>query len=260
MLIESCLFYNCSSESNGGAIFFNCNENGASTIIKTCAYFCFSGSNVFIDGQFAYILTSNMKINYNSYLSISKCAPKDFYSLMRSPITNINGNQSLSNFNSSFNNVFQRAAFNCVNSNGLIIQYSTFFSNKPTEWICLRFESGSSFRTLKKSNIVNQSSPVNYGVVFNTDYNIVLVKNCVFYKNLHTLFFSFSGEIVVSNCYLDNFNFSQNWGTIIFDNLYFSTSTYNLYHFFTKFCENYIMSSIPKKIFFRIPIELFFIL
>ena len=56
--INECIFYKCSSEGNGGSIYFNCvTENSNNKIEKTCAFDCNCGIND-KTGQFGWIQIS----------------------------------------------------------------------------------------------------------------------------------------------------------------------------------------------------------
>ena len=75
LLIESCLFSNCSSSSNkGGAICFDC-ISGSFVLFKVCGYYCDLGSSIWTTGGiFSYSLTSNSKIHQCLLTTISKCS------------------------------------------------------------------------------------------------------------------------------------------------------------------------------------------
>ena len=160
MKIKDSIFFNCSSSSAGGAIYFYCpSHNSNSELIRTCGYKCYTTSSE--PYQFGHIVTkSNSILNYNNgiFLSISKCSNHEIPTSWHT-INFYYSNISLNNFNSSYNRVKRISGFYISYPSKFTSSFNTIFNNFNIESVCIWFHSYSNENILSYSNIINNNSP-----------------------------------------------------------------------------------------------------
>ena len=232
LLINECIFYQCKSNSFGGAIFYLCNTNQ----ISGCELFkvCGIESSCSNSGVFAYLCPHSTKKNNIEFVSITNCGNTGAYA-----IEFMNGIQKLNSFNSSNNNL--------PVGSGIIIEYSTSFygcfctfsNNHAISYICIYIFGGQMNKTLINSNIVNNDSPNGHGIInVNNNGHFEIIK-CYFLNNLNKLFSVTSNSLFISNCTISHSSNDLIIGNVntlnIFLNIIFST--YLLNHFSTFLCK-----------------------
>ena len=185
MVVKDCIFFECSVNSQGGAIYYYCNHLGShSKLERVCGNKCSCGSNQ--QNNFAYIqlydsISSN---NFVSYVSVTKC------NIIDNGISSFRlqcGNMSVSNYNSTFNTNKQYSGINLFKPSQLIANYCTFFNNIVSNSVCICFTYLTN-NILSYSNIINNNSPSNYGVVY-VGSGTYKVENFIFSDNKNTLFY-----------------------------------------------------------------------
>jgi len=146
-----------------------------------------------------------------------------------------NGFQKVSGMNSSMHKVQFSAGFytNCPYS--LHLSYSNFANNLLKCGICIALYCTSGVITT--SNIINNNSPLQYGIVrvaLTGSYSISL---CVFRENDNTLFYVESGFLSVSSCFIHHTGlYSVLTKAQTFNNSGIATCTFQLKFFKTLFC------------------------
>ena len=251
MSVSDSMFYSCSSYYWGGAIFFSSSNN--SILKRICASKCFALAYQ----HFAYLYSS--QINQIELLSLALCSNST--AGYRS-ISILSGKQRVDYSNFSRNNAIKHSTIAFDHPDSLSSSFCTFSNNNVSENICIYFFicSGS----LSFSNIVNNNSPSNYGIMCSKQGS-PKIQYCIFSQNENTLFCIFSGSLEVSHSYIfHHSDFSTSMAVLTSNNNTFSyKQTYQIQFFKSHYC-NADMSTESKKmvliLFFCIPFCVFFIL
>jgi len=193
LFVEDCVFCECSA----GGIYFNCGNNGASMLMRICAYNCHTSLSDFKSGQFAYVITKNIKRNDIDLVSISHCG-REVSSDKSHPIYLLYGNQKVSYLNSSNNKVYWYSGFSSDAALTFNMTYSSFYDNFASHSVCIYYHIAQRNNDQKFSfcNFVRNISPVSPGVfVINNDYNehefdFLYLIDCIFQDNQNDLFYN----------------------------------------------------------------------
>ena len=244
-VIENCIFINCKCTSNigGGTLYLSITNSGSIIFIKNCIYNCSSGN---VWGQFGYIEFPNNQL----YDLFSITHIKSTGSV---PIQINKGLQKIININSSHHIINSYSGFYMQNSINSNFSFSTIFNITCSSYIC--FEIQYSTSKILNSNIINNNSPSNYGVIM-ASYSNLLIENTIFQKNKNTLFYGHAGgSCTVKNCWIEHPSNSYGSFTTNGINNFIFTQTYIFTHFSTNLCHgfyfsNYLKESIQYKIFF----------
>ena len=241
MKIKDTLFYDCSCDNNGGAIFFDSNFLSSScTIEKVCAYNCYTTPNN--SYQFGLIRVKKSfenKITIRD-LSLSKCGNQSqgYCSLDLGY-----GNISVSNTNSSNNYNIERSIFGIYLPEIFEVIFSNFKNNKDLDGKNLLLEISTNKSTISFSNFIENDSPSN-GVVFIDEYGYCVISHCVFNLNNNVLFNGFKGTLEISQNYIYHFEEKYIGIITLFNNFHTLTSTLEINNFKTVLC----FDPIPLKI------------
>ena len=189
MRVDRSMFYNCVCSSDGGAIWFSSSN---SELRMICANRCSCGINS--NGHFALLLASQE--NLVEFISVSFCSHETngYYSIRLRT-----GNQKVDNSNSSMNKANRDSGIG-IGSPSFTSSYCTFSNNNVSSRICIFFYSNSG--TMSYANIVNNNSPINYGVVSVEGTESTKMMYCVFKDNQNTLFCLLAGPLEVSHSYI----------------------------------------------------------
>ena len=186
MNITYCMFYNCSSSSTGGAIWF-CSLN--SYIRMVCANRCDAASC-----PFAYLQASLN--NVIEYLSMSLCS---YISSRTYTLYFYTGNQRADNINSSMNSAYHAPGIWVHSSTTFSSARCTFSNNIVSNSICIWFNFNAG--TMSFANVVHNNSPSNWGVVC-VSGGSPKMHYCVFDMNKNTLFSIFFCSIDISHIFI----------------------------------------------------------
>ena len=242
--IEKSVFENCTNQnSNGGAIFFNCNiETSKASLFEVCAKKCFTGINHMY--QFGYFSTydkSNDQFDFD-YLSVGYCSDKEGNGMRALGIWF--GDQKLLNSNFTGNFVRWGSSFMTYQAFSFLGKFNSIYKNYCTEYYSIQFDGTYSNQNLEYSNIIDNHC-ITKGLVFveNGDYHL---EKCIFDSNSNILFGHKDGNLYVSNCFI-NHVFSMG-SAIIFSNNE-KTNSYELSHFQSRQCHVFIniISSISPE-------------
>ena len=238
LLIEDSMFFNCSSTTNGGVLYFDCPSNGNLTMEKICANSCFA-TNSF---QFAYMNLHASKINKVNYLSLTKCSP-DHLSRQHNIRFN-SGNVSLNNYNTSYNRLHSYSALSITSSISISLKFLTIVDNLVTQSIAIDLQLSHNFQlNISYMNVIGNNSPNT--AVFYLLYGKYFMNNCIFIDNFNTLF-----QYVYHSSYPGFCSISQSWvrhqssfiagGYITLSGIstLHTTATLSLSHFSTYYCYN----------------------
>ena len=194
MRMDYTMLYNCACSSNGGAIFFYSNSSYMGMI---CANSCSCGAQD--SGHFAYIVCING--NEVEYLSVSNCWNNSYGF---GPICLNSGNIRVDNMNSSMNQACQISGISVSYPSAFSSSHCTFSNNKVMEAICLAFFSFSGILPISYANIVNNNSPLEYGVVTCKSTGSRKMMFCIYQNNSNYLFFVYHGSLEVSHSFIDH--------------------------------------------------------
>ena len=198
LVFEYSIFINCSNNknNNGGAFFFDCN-NGAISINRLCAYYCYTQTSN--SGQFAYILPSNDHISCFDYISMSYCSP-ELVLTSTSSIYVERGEIKIKGLNSSYNSLYDYSGFSVNKINNFLMTYSTTVFNSATNnWGVYLNEI---FGTMKYLNFANNTMPSNKYLIFHYQSQ-TLMEFSIFRHNsgygIHSA--SSTYPITIKNCF-----------------------------------------------------------
>ena len=252
LLVMECMFNNCSTQGNGGALHFDCNRNGTIALYKLCITFCYT-LNVDSYGQFALISIASNKNCLINLISYSKCSPfHQSYNIYSSLYISY-GKQNISNTNSSYNHASFHSSICIVSPTNLSLYLSAFTYNNVKTYYNLCFQSSSSISRfyIEFCNIINNNSPDTVGGVIYSDGGFVF-NDCIFMYNSDYLFSHYTGN----KCYVNRgYIFHHNNAYVINPNGYQSylvfsgeirnnliTPTYTIVYFSTHFCHGDFMN------------------
>jgi len=240
MLVESSSFYNCSSTDHGGAIHFNCMQNGGFVSHKVCATICYTNNPTEIArGQFIWTNINDTMINGVLLSSICLCSEavrlQQWYS-----IALYKGNFRFKTTNSSKNTVHHIGIFGTSLCSSLSCGYNNFEQIFSPSGAHIMNAVTSLDNFIEFSNFINNTNQnSNRGIVDAFEYGIVNINDCVFTKNTGLLFSaSIKFNLVAKNCYI----FHEN-GDYQFNSTFLNCETredvgsHNLLFFSTKYCH-----------------------
>jgi len=242
MTLIRCMFYNCKVSGNSaGAIWFYAYSNGISTLSKVCGSYCSASSNQY--HHFGYFHTGSGQPNIMDFVSICNCPDS---SVGEYSFDCNNGNQRLTNVNSSKNKVVSMSGYSARSPQTLTISYSTFFSNHATSHSCLEITDSPS-RVLSYSNMISNTNP-SRSLIYVTGSNAFSIVSCIFSSNTNCLIESSASTVTMNNSTI------QHSGTISIgsftnkSNLFTTTPTYVIIHFNSYHCfaENLDVPSTPS--------------
>ena len=247
MNISFSMFSKCSCSAQGGAIFF---RNGKDTKLKAiCGYQCSASSTPAGHFIFEDITTVSKTIEY---LSVSNC-PNPSFSKPEGILVFFGQFVKIDNTNSSMNTAIQTPGIYFNNVNTFSCAYCTFSNNKATNSICIAFlfVTGS----MMSSNIVNNNSPLQYGV-FYLYYGNPQIKYCVLADNANTLFSIEGCTPTIAHCFIYNCGGLASIGT---NNSFIQIDTYGIAFFKSHYCyaENPFSIETPINTIMDTPINTF---
>jgi len=191
MNLTNSMFYNCSSSSNGGAIYFN---SSYSNLRMICANRCSCGASKV--GSFADLRAS--QVNQLEFLSLSICSPA--ISGYDSVFLN-NGDQRVDNTNSSMNSAIQGSGIYINNPSSFSGEYCTFSNNTARDGVCIDIYTATGTISLLYTNIIQNSCPL-LGVIFTSGPGLRMMMYCIFDLNQNVLFCVYGGSLEVSHSFI----------------------------------------------------------
>ena len=234
LLIESCLFYNCSRHTNGGAIYFQSTEFGSIVLNKVCASHCFT--NPSSEGQFIFIYQSSTQKATFQLTTITACS----HDIQLTPYSSVfiqNCPIDIKNLNSSKNNCHFYSCFYFHTSRVISLNFSTFTYNNCIYYHLFFYSSGGvNSRTIIKCNIIgNEARTPGYGIIY-SGHDRIIFQFCIFELNNDILF---NGLITIQNSSIKHSSGLYIGSAVTFlyaSNSIISTQTYVLDHFSTFAC------------------------
>jgi hypothetical protein len=242
LLVESTSFFTCSTSSNyGGAIYFYNTGSGQCVLHGVCGYDCcstYTSSN----GQFAYIYVQNIasRKNYGNYSSIVRCVNEKSNSYQTLYI--YNGNICYPSDNISMNKCNGRSGLYCYpfpdsNSVTCSFSYSTFADNIATGNTCFSLNRDGAKFEFKCCNIIRnkQGSPNSEGTIYLYG-NLTIKDSCILNNNATYNFYAGSTTSIftLSNCTVDSTNHIN---SLVIENTITKSFIHSLEHLSTKNCR-----------------------
>ena len=219
--IQYSMFFNSSSTGQGGALNIFCN---AINLRASCANLCTSGNSF----HFSRLKASNN--NVIEFLSVSSCSIK---TNGHSSIVIYNGYQICKNFNSSLNNAQYLPGLYSESSSSLSLSYSTISANNVNNWVTMGFYGGG-YPLASYLNIVNNNSPLGYGVIYFNSF--VTMSYCIFFNNLNTLFCVGTGSLTLSHSFISHSGATSNIAIQMVNNSITSKQLYLHEHYMSYYC------------------------
>jgi len=222
MSISYSMFFNCSSSSHGGAIFFNASSSSMKMI---CACNCSSKW-----GHFGYFINSIS--NNCEYMSLLSCSyQKSGYGALSSHF----GEYMFNYNNLSLNKADQVSGILANTISPFNSTFCTFSNNDAKTGICLYFNNF--FESLCYANIIQNNSP-GLGVVSSAG-GFPHLLYCVFDMNQKILFDVITGSLEVLHCFISHdFDFSTKpHVTTSNNNSFTSMQTYRIEYMKSYFCN-----------------------
>ena len=225
--VSETTFYQCWASVDGGAIY----TSGILNIFlnKICGIYCKSANHLY-----SYLGILNDQNIFLNLISISQCFNNTigYVSLCL-----YQGNQNITNTNSSFNKNIYISGVYYVNPINMNSNFCTFFNNTVKDNRCIQLYGNKGY--ISKFNIINNNSP-SLGVVYVGAGNYYLNES-IFYNNQINLFYSNSGSsLTLYNCIIN-----QIFNTYGIINLNFinniSTNSYKINFFTTQFIYSNIL-------------------
>ena len=229
--ISDCIFFNCSSNSQGGAIRIHCNTVGSkSEFIRNCGYDCFASDQY----QFALIAFHWTNPNNASFISVSFCGRENNG---RISFGIQGGNINLNNFNSSKNNNIDISGVSIGDPTFFNGKFWTIINNTVINQTIIRLSNyivQNNIHKLSFSNIINNNI-ITVGRIISVYNNAKYdISDCIFKlinEEIH-LIFLYSGFINIFDCKINSLNFSNlvNNNITLNNNEIISTSTFSIDH------------------------------
>ena len=229
-LISDCLFNNCSSNNEGGALYFLCD----SSIIqyRSCGYNSKANKN----GQHSYVqsLESSNNKNYLFESSFYECGIPSKWG------TNyiMYGNIKVNSINTSFCSAkYGSGIFLWKPKDTSNITLSSFCNISSTKNV-IKFDCKNGNHSLKNCNILNNECPEQSSATFTASNAIILIENCSFLGNTgQGVEFQQDndGSITIKDSFCDRKDKTK--GSVISNNVQNKYSIHNLSHFSSYFCE-----------------------
>jgi len=218
IILESCMFANCSSSERGGAIYVNTQNF---EMQKVCANGCYASNYQ----HFAFV--ESKKKNYIEYLSFSYCSPRKIGEVS---VGLSLGNQIFDNVNCSMNNAQRISGLSSFSSNSLSSSGSTFVSNSVSSGTIV--QSSQKPGTITFANFINNFSP-SYGIITVVDYGSLSLMYCIFKQNQKDLFCISIGSIEVSDSFISHAGYT----TLTRNNSLTDYPSYEMKYYKTYFCD-----------------------
>ena len=198
LVVEFCVFDTCMSNSDGGAIFFS-STSGGIVVSKVCAIDCSIIAST-IEGCFLYSTSGSNNKNSILFSTLSRCSSNSDND-RRSAVRLGNGNQTISNVNTTYCYNDYYSAYTLQTSIFLKVQYNQIEHCYPSGYTVIYIISGSGTILFSENNFINNSSPsTSYGL-FRSTPSTTLITNCVFSINKGVLF---SGALTCSNSFIQH--------------------------------------------------------
>ena len=243
----NCQGWGLSDYNGGGAILFKGIEL-QSILEYCCVENCVSNYGG-KPGQFIVSSTAINKKNEIYFSYITKC-PSNNNLDRRDPLRFEYGNQICNNINSTNHILSYHSGFNFNFPNSLFCTFSLFFNNSATNSICVQCNGGSNLRNLTKCIFINNNSPTQFGVVTAGYVSVTsfLINQCIFENNKNILFYTYSGEMFINNCYISHLEQIYYGNLFTLNNNYYFTNTFQfskIYCNITNFQSKNIKIKIP---------------
>jgi len=235
LLIESSAFNNCSSYSNGGAVYYFATV-GDLVLNGVCFSDCYTESG---SGQALYTYSGSASIHLFNMVSVHHCSPFIGTSSLNQAMYISRGNQNHTRLNSSFNYANTHASFYINGVNSFSINFSNIVQNSATNSFVMRFETHSASGFMKYSNIIQNTSPITSQAVL-AIYGVIDITFSIFLQNYGVLFykesiysFTISKSVVV---HLGGFPISTGSSLNSVQTVTSMTETYSYSHYYTYYC------------------------
>ena len=232
LLVEECMFYNCTSYNNGGAIHFF-SMNGRLAISKVCGHHCFTENS---NGQFIYQYKLSAIIHQ---LSIHRCPGPYQMSTLNSPIYSLDGFDNFSFCNVSYCQTNAYCIYYGQQLSQFLLSYCTIADNIAAS------NSGIRLYLISVSNIMNTNLINNYlsnGPLISTD-RPTYISGCIFLFNHCPLFGVYStSTFSLTRCFINHVNgFSYSIGSYapLMTTIGY-TQTLVINHYSTYYCNQLI--------------------
>ena len=245
--VKSCIFYICSCDGQGGAIYFVGYNN--IELLKICVNDCFAS----YAQKFA-IIYSKLNNSHN-LISITNCYKNNgCWDLLFLD----GGNITLSYYNSSNNKNRECSGVGIHSPEKIQSIYCSIIDNYVSHERII-YIIYNEMNELSYYNIINNNSPKD-GIVMIQSGKCIL-NNSILLNNQDTLFYS-NGKLEIYNCKINHLN-QLFFGDIITNNLDFTNNNKNtiiIYHYSTKYCyADYLKNEFTKIILFKNINQLVFI-
>lgn len=238
LLVENCMFYNCSSGENGGALSISLYQ-GSCILNKICSSNCITNKI----GHFAYLSASGRNEQYLISVSYSSLQLANG----TASICLEQGDIKSRLLNSSYNNGKDASALLIILPKSLDVQFISIINNYGFGSI-FKTQLASNSNNVSSSNFCNNSAGNVYGILsfsWNIGSRHITFKEDVFDNNKGTLFANVpyggnSNFIYISNCWIIHniYSYSLTSGNYISNGSPISyTSTYALLHYASFYCD-----------------------
>jgi hypothetical protein len=213
LLIESSSFFSCkTSNTNGGAFYFQNSNNGQCILNKVCGYDCcstYTSSSSYDMFARMYLNSDQLGKNYVNYSSISRCVTDNSNS--QYALLSRHGNICYKSLNLSMNKCGSRVIYYypSTDSNSVTgsLLYSTFADNIAIICCFICLGSGGIKYEIKSCNFLRNTQPLsNTGEGTIATYrNTIIEDSCILEnKAYYVLYISSSSyTVTLSNCTVD---------------------------------------------------------
>jgi len=235
-LISESIFYDCSSQTNAGAIYIV--PSSTLELKSLCFTCCYTGGNTAQHGHSIFITSSNTaKTYYINFTSLFSCGNR----LNAASGNYLNGGtQIFTSLNISSCSSFSSSSLHSTARGQIIIQYSTIAdSNSSNQDLYLQVNTVSSI-SLFYCNIIDNTVGTTNGCliqVYESNQNTQF-QFCMFFNNKCTKLINSASKCSIKSCIasllggLANNATSENYVSITGN-----TNTYTLNHFSTNYCQ-----------------------
>jgi len=236
MYVTHCMFYQCLSDHEGGAIYYNSINSSLRMICanKCCASGC----------HFAYLGVGASNLNQVGYLSMSCCSSTNdgWFSLILD-----SGNQNYDNSNSSMNVAEVSPGITIYPPGTFTSSYCTFSNNHASLGHCFYFSSD--LGIISSTNIVHNYSPLDKGLVSIRNGNQKILFSII-QENHLILFNVYSGSLEIMNSFILHLGiFSTSIPVSTgYNNSLTKKATYQIQFFNSHYCNAEIPSEIIPKV------------
>ena len=250
LLCQDTLFFECSSNSNGGALFFSGGTNSKSMIQRICGYKCFL--TTIGQGSFFSITTGTFNENFAFFISYSYCS--DINRDIDGSSRLVKGYQNFSYCNSSNNFIYYRSGFNFRETTKSECKFTTISNCYSSKWTILELHEGIS--NLSYINFINnRHSSTSRGLIELRASSTSQFLNCIIFNSDLYTFYIYSGTLYLKNCYFNSLSFLG--ASVLNEEPLINSKTFILIHFQSYFCETNIkLVSIHNFKFFNFKIFL----